>query len=58
MPAYRLGAEAFGSPFTTAGQDSEATSEFVRHVGLARENRESLGPTDVIGRDRSSRDRA
>jgi hypothetical protein len=49
MPAVRLGGAAVTiRQFDTIGQDSLGTSEFIRHVSLAREARSSFGRSDEL----------
>jgi hypothetical protein len=49
MPARRIGSEeSFVQKFDIVGQDSAGTTEFVRHVGLAGEDKDPLGTPAVV----------
>jgi hypothetical protein len=49
MPARRIGKEeSFVGKFDIVGQDSAATSDFIRHVGLAGDDKDPLGMPPVV----------
>jgi hypothetical protein len=49
MPARRIGGDKLHvRKFDVVGQDSAGTSEFIRHVGLANEEKDSLGSLPVV----------